>query len=223
MPAEVRLGAVDRELLAGQVAGRLRSAILQGVLAPGQRLPEVELARQLGVSRAPLREALRALEQEGLVESLPNRGCSVILLTAADVAEIFSLRRAVESLAVRLCARHHAELDFSAPAALIPQLAGTGLPFGRVVEMDLEFHAALCQLSGHRRLRDTFTGLRSQTGLALAQFGVQAHNPLLVAREHGAVLDAIVRGNEEEAVRLLDEHLRNAQEDLLAVIVGRSM
>src|SRR5579884_2395332 len=96
------------------VTQELRKRVLRGEYAPGQRLSEVQLSRELGVSRPPLREAMRLLQQEGLLSLQPRRGTFVAPLTAEDVREIYSLRAALEALAVDLA------LPLSAPEQLQP-------------------------------------------------------------------------------------------------------
>lgn len=104
MPRIQRLGE-SHQSLAEAVCAELRSRILSGALAPGQRLVEEALAATFGVSRNPVREALRVLAAEGLVEVLPRRGATVSLLTAEEAQELFDLRLAVEGVAARIAAR----------------------------------------------------------------------------------------------------------------------
>lgn len=212
-----RLTAVPRASLADQVVDRLRAAIETGQLAPGQRLIEAELAGQLGVSRAPLREALRELQKEGVVENAPGRGSHVITITADVVVEIYALRLAVESIAVQRCAEQAGQLDLTGLAEWLngvrPEMAAADL-----VRHDLDFHEQLCALAGYPRLQSMFKGLRCLTGLALSQFGITAHNPELVGREHRNLLEAVAAGETEAALRLLQAHLVGGRDDLLAVL-----
>src|SRR5512133_2025070 len=94
------LTAVQPAVLRDQVAGALRAAVSSGALRPGTRLVEAEIAARSGVSKAPVREALRLLEAEGLVVSMPHRGSFVVELSASDIREVFSVRSALERLAV---------------------------------------------------------------------------------------------------------------------------
>ncbi|BDG60147.1 GntR family transcriptional regulator [Caldinitratiruptor microaerophilus] len=209
---------VDRELLTDRVAGRLRTAIEVGHLRPGQRLVEIELSRELGVSRAPLREALRQLEKEGLVENKPGRGCVVVTFTPADVEEIYSLRSAIEALAARLAAARPDPAALDGLDGVIDRLQDPDLQYPDVVEIDLEFHDMLCRLPGHRRLHAVFRMLRSQTRMLLTLFGASAHDPELVVRQHRAIVDALRRGDGEAAARAVLAHLADARADLLAAL-----
>lgn len=212
------LEPVDRELLTDRVAGRLRSAIEAGRFQPGQRLVEIELSRELGVSRAPLREALRQLEKEGLVENKPGRGCMVVTFRPADVEVIYSLRSAIEAMAVRLAAARADRASLDALDAVVDRLQDPDLQYPEVVELDLEFHDRLCQLSGHRRLYAVFRMLRSQTRMLLTLFGAGAHNPELVVRQHRAIVDSLRQGDGQAAARAVLAHLADARADLLAAL-----
>src|SRR3954453_6741101 len=101
MTAELDAGLLRPESLVDLAVRRLRTEIVRGAFAPGERLVEEQLTRRLGISRAPLREALRLLGQQGLVEHLPRRGVRVVALSARDIEELFSLRDVLEGFALR--------------------------------------------------------------------------------------------------------------------------
>ena len=138
---------------------RLRAEILSGELAPGERIVEEQLTRRFGTSRAPLREALRLLGQQGLVEHLPRRGVRVTRLSARDIDELFTLRDALEQFAVRCAAAHpsgEAGLDAMAAAVAAMERATAA---GDSVAQDAAhraFHLALVARSGHRHLIDVY-------------------------------------------------------------------
>jgi len=140
-------------------ARRLRAEILSGELAPGERIVEEQLTRRFGTSRAPLREALRLLGQQGLVEHLPRRGVRVTRLSARDIDELFTLRDALEQFAVRCAAAHPADetgLDTMAAAVEAMECATAA---GDTVAQDAAhraFHLALVARSGHRHLIDVY-------------------------------------------------------------------
>src|SRR5689334_25406522 len=118
MTAELQAG-LEAPSLVELAVRRLRGEIVEGAFAPGERLVEEQLTRRFGTSRAPLREALRLLGQQGLVEHLPRRGVRVTRLSARDIDELFTLRDAPEQFAVRCAAAQPADaagLDASAPA-----------------------------------------------------------------------------------------------------------
>ncbi|HEX6517048.1 MAG TPA: GntR family transcriptional regulator [Nocardioidaceae bacterium] len=156
--------------LVDTAAEALRRMIIGGDLMPGDRVVENQLTKEFGISRPPLREALRVLEREGLVRQLPRKGAIVTPLTLHDVYEIFTLRWEYERLALRLAipvtdsprlARVHAALDAMRRAAE----AGDEAEYGR---QSFEFHLSFVALSGHRRLEDAYRSLQLQMQLCMA-------------------------------------------------------
>ena len=142
-------------------ARRLRAEILSGELAPGERIVEEQLTRRFGTSRAPLREALRLLGQQGLVQHLPRRGVRVTRLSARDIDELFTLRDALEQFAVRCALSGHgtpsaAGLEAMATAvAAMEQATAAGDVLGQAAG-HRAFHLALVAMAGHRHLLDVY-------------------------------------------------------------------
>src|SRR3954469_17138197 len=112
--------------LADSIHGQLRATILSGQLAPGEHLREVEIADRFDVSRGPVREALLQLEQEGLVMLRRNRGAVVARMSRADLEEVYSLRLALERLAVARATQHGTEADFGVMDAVLHEFRGSG-------------------------------------------------------------------------------------------------
>jgi DNA-binding GntR family transcriptional regulator len=155
------LTRVQPKVLRQEVLGALRAAILNGEIAPGTRLLETDVAERMGVSRAPVREALRQLEQEGLVESFAHRGAVVTGLPEDEVDAIYELRAVIEGNAIeRLCLQgtpeQHAALD-----ALVAEMQGAlaRKDIAEVAELDLRFHGRLVELSGYSLLRHVWASL----------------------------------------------------------------
>src|SRR5438094_6563273 len=166
------LGPARFKGLHGEVLDILRRAITSGELRPGQRILEVELAAQLQISRATLREALRRLEEDGLVVTSPHRGTYVNRLSAEDVHQLFALRALLEGHAVRTIATRHADEPIAALQAIVDQLAAT--PSARTperIELDLRFHETLCALSGNRYLLQVWQNIRTHLRAILATSG----------------------------------------------------
>jgi DNA-binding GntR family transcriptional regulator len=145
-----------------EVARRLRDQILSGELADGQRIVERDVAESFGVSRGPIREALRQLELEGLVVVLPRRGARVASMTREDAEEILALRAAVEPLAVRFLLKVADEAAFAQLEECIDrlQVAADAGDWPSVVLLDMEFHGLLYSLSGKRRLQRVWDQMR---------------------------------------------------------------
>lgn len=162
---------VDTLPLAASIRSLLRTAILKGELAPGERLREVEIAARYQVSRGPVREALLQLEQEGLVLLRRNRGAIVARLSRDDLEEVYSLRLALERLAAQRAARYGTEADFAKLDAILHEFRGTGssqpLTEQEAADQDVRFHDAVYQAAHHERLYAAWNSIRSQVYVLL--------------------------------------------------------
>ncbi|MEV5714892.1 GntR family transcriptional regulator [Amycolatopsis mediterranei] len=204
-----------RRGLADEVADRIRDAIFGGGYAPGSQLREVELAEALGVSRGPVREALLKLEREGLVRSEWHRGATVTTLSAEDVAELDSLRAALEHLAVELVVERAGEDALAAIDAVVRRM-DRAADEHEMVRCDLEFHDAVYAAAGHRRLLEAWRAIRSQVHLfLLTRIGVATDGYLAgIPAEHRELVAALRTRDRETALALFAEHRRQAFEIL---------
>jgi DNA-binding GntR family transcriptional regulator len=196
-----------RQTLGESVAASLRAAIFNGVLKPGDRIAQAQVANELGVSQAPVRDALSTLEREGLVERSANNGAVVALLSAADIEEICSLRMSLETLGLRLALQRATAADLDSLEDNIRSTEEVHTP-GEAAILDLRFHESLMRLAGHGRLLSCWQTLLAQLKLALVQ--QDRMNPDYshqVADCHRNLLAQIRAGNETEAVALLVEQL----------------
>ena len=205
------LSALDRSTLRERSLEALRSAILSGRYRPGDHLGEVELAGSLGVSRGTVREALRHLQQEGLVTA-GNRGMlRVNSLSSAEVHELFRVRAALEGLAVReVIASPRREAAAEALRAAVERLSDEDEPAARM-ESDLAFHLLLCQLSGNSMLVEAWQRLEGRMRVAILN-GAAWQAPMMARDRHVPIVEAIERGDVEAAVRVVDEHMAGAAE-----------
>ncbi|WP_410573693.1 GntR family transcriptional regulator [Amycolatopsis sp. cmx-4-61] len=204
-----------RRGLADEVADRIREAVFDGGYAPGSQLREVELAGALGVSRGPVREALLKLEREGLVHSEWHRGTTVTALSDADVAELDSLRAALEQLAVERVVAHAGDEDLAAIDAVVRRMERAADEH-EMVRCDLEFHDAVYAAAGHRRLHEAWLAIRSQVHLfLLTRIGVATDGYLAgIPAEHRELATALRARDREAALALFAEHRRHAFEIL---------
>jgi DNA-binding GntR family transcriptional regulator len=219
LPEESRTDAAKPErnfvappTVVDSVVAELRRMMLAGELKPGERLIEERLTEHMGVSRPPLREALRILQRDAVVNYLPRRGVIVAPLAPQDVREIYTLRRALEGLAV----------DLAVPVESVSQL----LPLERalddmrtaaqsrdgpgVTEANWRFHLALCGLPGHGRLLGSYQSITMQLQICMAmnlRLREQLYGDALesVAR-HEVLLEAIRGGNRDKVHSELDHH-----------------
>ena len=203
------LSALDRSTLRERALEALRSAILSGGYRPGDHLGEVELAGSLGVSRGTVREALRHLQQEGLVTA-GNRGMlRVNSLTPTEVHELFRVRAALEGLAVReLVASPRRDAAAGALRTALERLSDEDEPAARI-EADLAFHLLLCQLSGNSMLVEAWQRLEGRMRVAILNCA-NWQAPMMSRDRHAPIVEAIERGDADEAVRVVDEHMTAA-------------
>lgn len=206
-----RVVPARRRGLADEVADSIRDAIFSGAYELGAQLREVELAAALEVSRGPVREALLRLEREGLVRSTWHRGATVMTLSADDIAELDSLRGALERLAVELVVAHASDEDLNT----IEQAAGRmahAEDAHALVRNDIEFHDAVYAATGHRRLREAWQAIRSQVHLfLLTRVGISAEDYLShIPEEHRDLVAALRSRDSETALQLFATHRQHA-------------
>ncbi|MEU3627233.1 GntR family transcriptional regulator [Amycolatopsis coloradensis] len=213
-----RVVPARRRGLADEVADRVRDAIFGGAYPPGAQLREVELSEALGVSRGPVREALLKLEREGLVRSEWHRGAIVTTLSDVDVAELDSLRSALEQLAVRLVVASASDADLAALDEVVERM-GRARDEHEMVRCDIDFHDAVYAASGHRRLIEAWQAIRSQVHLfLLTRIGVNSEGYLAsIPAEHRRLASALRARDGEKALELFAVHRGQA----LDVLTGK--
>jgi DNA-binding GntR family transcriptional regulator len=211
---ELPLPRIEPRVLRQEVLGALRAAILSGDIPAGSRLLESDVAARMGVSRAPVREALRQLEQEGLVESFAHRGAVVTGLPDDEVEAIYALRSVIETKAIeRVC--HTATPDQVASLdALVAEmdaaLARRDVP--AMAELDLRFHRRLVELSGFSLLRHIWSSLdglvRQKAEQAIERPGPSsAYFRDASASSHARLVEAIRGGDPVLAMARIEEHI----------------
>ncbi|NNC11524.1 GntR family transcriptional regulator [Planctomonas sp. JC2975] len=194
-----------REPEAVRIADRLRDEILDGARAPGGKLVERDLAGELGVSRVPVRDALKMLEAEGLVTLRPNTWAVVREFTPSDIADLHEVREGFEALSFRLAAQRHSReglerlhdaLDREQAAAA----AGDAVAARRAAA---DFHETITELAGNRLLSEVELVFRSRMRWLLGQHD----DTQQMARRHAALFDAIAHRDTDRVARLAAEHL----------------
>lgn len=208
---------IDNKPLRERVLDALREAIITGELKPGQPLVEMDLASQLGISRAPLREALQTLAREGLVETAPYRGSIVRHLTRTDIEELYSLRSVLETFAVqRLIALNASETvaRLYEIFELMLETAQTG-DLTKVNQIDRQFHDALIELSQHSLLSITWSGVSNRVRQVMALRNQRNTDITTIAYNHLPIIRAIEQQNVELATTLIQKHVATSG-DLLA-------
>jgi DNA-binding GntR family transcriptional regulator len=212
--AKRRLGEAHSPLH-DQVVTELRQAILSGRLKPGERLVEGRLADELGVSRNPVREAIRALASEGLIEVTARRGAAVATLTEQEARETIELRALLEGQNARLAARRQDKQIIKRIEAVLSKgnAAVTAKRFEQLFDLNQRFHSELAAAGQNTVLGDLLQKLRERTAMLFAPMdpGRQARS----WEEHAAILRAIIKGDERAAATLAAEHVMRAGMDFL--------
>ena len=218
------LGELERSNLADGIAILLRQSIMTGELPPGTRLIELELARQLGVSRGPLREAMRILETEGILESSPGRGSSVTQFSEKDIREVYSLRAVLEQEAIRRAAMYSKDEDLDQLQIILDALfeAAEEGNLSKVTELDFQFHAQIWNMADHQLLMQVLQGITTQIRMFLA---VQTHlyNDLAEGiSDHQKLLDSLKDSDGESGAQIMKNHLQVA-EDVILTHLGQKV
>jgi DNA-binding GntR family transcriptional regulator len=190
----------------------LRTAIVSGELKPGEQVRQEALADRLGVSRVPLREALKILEGEGSVAYVPRRGYFVAELSLADLLEVYRIRELLEAEAVRVALGRLTDADLVEMQDAVQECERAGRE-GDLVSMtgqNRRLHFALYRAAGMPRLERQIRILWDATDLYRSVYYSSAENRAVVEAEHRAILDAVRARDAERAVGLLDEHRAHA-------------
>ena len=199
------------------VSVALRQAIRDGILPPGERLMEIPLAEELGVSRTPIREAIRILEQEGLIVMIPRRGTYVADMSLKDVAEVFELRSILEELAAELAAERITNEEIEALEQHLVEIGNymNENNLDKVVQADILFHEILYKASRNDRLVEMINNLREQTlrfrTLSMSQTGRLAKT----WDEHRQLVEAISDRDVERARQIARIHMEESEKTLL--------
>ncbi|MBO6209151.1 MAG: GntR family transcriptional regulator [Schwartzia sp.] len=200
------------------VCETLRDAVRRGILQPGERLMEIQLAEDLGVSRTPVREAIRKLEMEGYVIMMPRRGTYVADLSIRDINEVFEIRTSLESLASGLAAERIDEDELEKLQRLLVEI-GAYIKSGdmeSIVRTDTEFHDLLYQASRNTRLVGIISNLREQ----LTRFRTTSMSfpgrLKATLEEHRKIVEAIAQGDEKAARKAAEHHMEKSEQTLLA-------
>jgi len=202
--------------LSEQVFEEIQENILNGELKPGAPLPEIRLSEELGVSRTPVREALRKLELEGLVKTIPNRGTFVVGISEKDIEDIYTIRMYIEGLAAKWAAANITEElleEMRSIAELQKFYAEKNDPF-QVWQLDSRFHYILYQASGSRVLKQTLTNMhhyiQRTREFSISRLG----RAVTTVQEHLNMLNAIEKHDGELAEKLTFEHIFNAYQNI---------
>ena len=218
MAATAPLLGLEKKSLREQALSALRIAITSGELEPGRHLVETELSDMLQISRGTLREALRQLEQEGLLSAGPRGRLSVRHLDAKEIRDIFAVRAALESLAARtLCELpDRVQVTASLRTAIDAMAAAAAGSLEQRIESDLEFHRTMCRLTGNETLLHSWESLEGSIRMSIMFAGVERAVSNMSVDRHFDIVTAIESGDASLARQTILEHMDGAAANLVA-------
>ena len=192
----------------------LRTAILEGNLKAGQRLMEVQLAEQLGVSRTPIREAIRKLELEGLVVMIPRKGAYVANMSFKDLIDVLEIRATLEGLAASLAAERRNDEDVIKLEKVAKEFEEgvRNADIEIVLKKDVEFHENIFLMANNKKLYHLITSLWEQVHRFRVMYVSNNEASLSLVDEHKRILDAVKNGDCELAKKYATEHIELAEQ-----------
>ncbi len=198
----------------------LRTAILKGDLKPGERLMELQLASKLGVSRTPIREAIRMLEQEGLAIMIPRKGAEVARMTEKDMEDVLQIRCSLEELAVRLACQNITQMEMQELRVAMEQFREktTTEDIAAIAQADVNFHDVLYKSADNPKLLGLLNNLREQMYRYRVEY---LKNPSIYQQlitEHRQLYEAVKMQDAEKAAAYTRMHLENQTESMKKVI-----
>lgn len=215
-PGRKRGGRRRRGALHRVTAERLRAMIFAGELEPGMRVTEIALARKLGVSRTPLREAFRELAADGLLEPMPRRGARIASLTVELIDQLFPIMGALEALSGELACRHITDAEIAEVRALHRQMAEhyARRDLDSYFRFNQRIHEAIMTATRNPALARIYVGLAGRVRHARKAANMSPERWNDAMEEHRLILDALERRDGETLAALLRRHLINKQEAL---------
>jgi DNA-binding GntR family transcriptional regulator len=201
---------LPRVVLSDRVKEYIVESVLSGQLKPGDRIVESSMARQLGVSQAPVREAIRDLVLLGFLESQPYKGTSVRSFTPEELWETYTVRAALESLAARLAAIHLTEDDADALQDILDEMmeAADLEDLDRLLQLDNHFHETILRISRNKTLYQLWKTLQYGTW-SIVTYRMGSYDPAYLAARHQDLLRALKSGDPETAMHAMQHHIED--------------
>lgn len=213
----------DSKSLKEQVYSRIKEAIIKGDLLPGAPLIEVEIAREMNISRAPIREALNILEQDGFVVSIPRKGCNVSTISEKEIRESFEARLLMEPYAIRKTIDSIPIEDIERVENQVIRLLEIPTDFELYIKADQELHALMHKYLANEYIRsmmlrvDTLS-MRMRYSETYKEFNVDYVKA--ISQEHLAIIEGLKNKDIDQAVMAIEKHIVNGQERTLRPLIG---
>lgn len=205
----------------------LRQAILRGELKPGERLMEIRLANQLGVSRTPIREAIRMLELDGLVIMVPRKGAQVAQITEKDLNDVLEVRLGLEELAVKLACERITEAElrslYQASRSFEKLLETETDDLQELAQADVAFHDVIYQATNNERLIQLLNNLREQMYRYRIEYLKDVKSRRSLVEEHDALYERMKKRDLMGAQKMIREHIERQQESIMQTVHHQNM
>lgn len=217
MTTELILNMDDYLPLRDVVFNTLRRAILKGELKPGERLMEIKLANRLGVSRTPIREAIRKLELEGLVIMVPRKGAQVAQITAKDLNDVLEVRSGLENLAIKIACERITDQQIQVLEKASRHFENTMETddITALAKADVDFHDIIYQATNNQRLIQILSNLREQMFRYRVEYLKDATMRATLVEEHDAICDALRNRDQQKAFDYVSLHIDNQQKAIM--------
>ncbi len=205
----------------------LRQAILRGELKPGERLMEIRLANQLGVSRTPIREAIRMLELDGLVIMVPRKGAQVAQITEKDLNDVLEVRLGLEELAVKLACERITEEElrslYQASRSFEKLIETETDDLQKLAQADVDFHDVIYQATNNERLIQLLNNLREQMYRYRIEYLKDVKSRRSLVEEHDALYERVKKRDLAGAQKMIREHIERQQESIMQTVHHQNM
>lgn len=202
------------------VFNTLREAILKGELKPGERMMEKQLAEKMGVSRTPIREAIRKLELEGLVVMVPRKGAQVASITEKEVKNVLEVRAALEELAVKLACQRMDKNQINELKSIMFEFdeASEEKDVNKLVAADIKFHDTIFKAAQNEKLQQIINNLREQIFRYRLAYLRNNYYHEIIRREHQEMIDAIENNDEDKAAKVASVHIMNQEKSVITMM-----
>lgn len=220
MKGELKMDVSEYLPLRDVVFNTLRQAILKGEMEPGERLMEIQLAQKLGVSRTPIREAIRKLELEGLVIMIPRKGAEVAHITEKDMKDVLEVRSALEELAATLACRNVTpeRLSELKAANKVFESAIVSKDVVAIVDADVAFHDIIYAMTENARLIQIINNLSEQMYRYRLEYVKDARTHSILISEHNDIIRQFSIRNVDEAKTVIRQHINNQEKGIIRLL-----
>ena len=220
MKGELKMDVSEYLPLRDVVFNTLRQAILRGEMEPGERLMEIQLSQKLGVSRTPIREAIRKLELEGLVIMIPRKGAEVAHITEKDMRDVIEVRSTLEELAVTLACKNVTpdKIEALKAANKVFESAIIYKDVVNIVDADVSFHDIIYAMTDNQRLIQIINNLREQMYRYRLEYVKDARTHSILISEHNDIIQKLQDKNVEDAKTVVRQHINNQEKGIVRLL-----